>query len=96
MLSGVRPILGMDILDSFDFIAEYTLMPLGALMMCLFVGWKWGSKIVTDEVASSGHGFALKGYFSFMVKYVTPLFVAFVLYNSCISPIIKYFAGGGQ
>lgn len=96
MLSHIRPILGMDILDSFDFIAEYTLMPLGALFMCIFVGWIWGPKIVTDEIEVSGHKFPLKGYFNFMIKYVTPLFVAFVLYSACISPIIKYFAGGGQ
>lgn len=94
LLSGIRPILGMDILDSFDFIAEYTLMPLGALFMCYFVGWKWGPSIVTDEVASSGYPFKLKGYFSFMIKYVTPFFVAFILYSSCIAPIVKYFLGG--
>lgn len=96
LLSGVRPIMGMDILDSFDFIAEYTLMPLGALSMCLFVGWKWGPKIAVDEIECSGLGFKLKGYFMFMIKWVTPLFVGFVLYASCISPIIKYFVSGGQ
>ena len=96
MLSGVRPIMGMDILDSFDFIAEYTLMPLGALFMCIFVGWKWGAKIVTDEVESSGLEFKSKAYFNFMIKWITPLFVAFILYSSCISPIIKYFISGGQ
>lgn len=96
MLSDVRPLLGMDILDTFDFIAEYTLMPLGALFMCLGIGWKWGSDVVTKEVELSGDGFKLKSYYKFMVKWVTPVLVAFVLYSTCISPVIKYFAGGGQ
>ncbi|MGB5824566.1 MAG: sodium-dependent transporter [Proteocatella sp.] len=93
MLSGVRPIMGMDILDSFDFIAEYTLMPLGALLMCMFVGWKWGAKTVSDEVEAYGDEFKFKGYFNFMIKWITPLFVAFILYSACISPIIKYMTG---
>lgn len=96
MLSEIRPIMGMDILDTFDFIAEYTLMPLGALCMCLGIGWKWGSDVIIKEVELSGDSFKFKSYYKFMVKWITPLFVAFVLYSACISPVIKYFAGGGQ
>lgn len=94
MLSGVRPLLGMDILDTFDFIAEYTLMPLGALFMCIFVGWKWGPDVVIKEVERYGDTFSMKKYFAFMIKWVTPIFVAFVFYTTCISPIIKYVMGG--
>lgn len=92
--SHIRPVLGMDILDSVDFISEYTLMPLGALLMCIFVGWIWGPKNVVNEVEQGGkHGFGLGGYFSFMVKYVTPILVAVLLYSSCIQPIIKFMMG---
>lgn len=92
--SNIRPILGMDILDSVDFVSEYTLMPLGALLMCVFIGWVWGPKNVINEIEQNGkHTFGLGGYFTFMVKYITPLLVAVLLYSSCIQPIINFVAG---
>ncbi|MGL5440243.1 MAG: sodium-dependent transporter [Filifactoraceae bacterium] len=92
--SHIKLILGMDILDSVDFISEYTLMPLGALCMCIFIGWIWGADKVVKEVELGGrHKFNLGGYFSFMVKYVTPILVAILLYSSCIHPIISFISG---
>lgn len=93
VLSDVRPLMGMDILDTFDFIAEYTLMPLGALLTCIYVGWKWKPDFIVEEVESSGHGFPMAGYFKFMIKWVTPPLLAFVLYSACIAPLLSYFFG---
>ncbi|MDO5062901.1 MAG: sodium-dependent transporter [Peptostreptococcaceae bacterium] len=91
VLSGVKLLLGMDILDSFDYFAEYTLMPLGALLMCLFVGWKWKPDFIVNEVKAGGKPFKTEKYYRFMIQWVTPLLVAFVLYKSSIEAVIKYF-----
>ncbi len=90
VLSNIKLILGMDILDSFDYIAEYTLMPLGALLMCIGVGWVWKPDFVINEIKSSGQSFKSEKYYRFMIKFITPLLVAFVLYKSSIEAIIVY------
>lgn len=92
-LAHVKPIMGMDILDSLDFISEYTLMPLGAMLMCLLIGWKWKPQMIIDEVEQNGVKFKSAGYYSFLVKTVTPLLIAFILYKSSIEPIINYIKG---
>ena len=91
VLSHVRPLMGMDFLDTFDFIAEYTMMPLGALLMCLLIGWKWKPDMIVEEVKQNGKPFKFEAYYRFMIKYVTPLLVAFVLYKSSIEAVVKYF-----
>ena len=91
VLSHVRLLMGMDFLDTFDFIAEYTLMPLGALLLCLLIGWKWKPDMIVEEVRKEGAPFKFEGYYRFMIKYITPLLVAFVLYKSSIEAVIKYF-----
>ena len=92
-LSHVKLVMGMDILDSFDFIAEYTLMPFGAMMMCLLIGWVWKPDLIANEVKLEGNEFKYEKYYRFMIKFVTPLLVAFVLYKSSIEAIFKYMAG---
>lgn len=90
-LSWVKPIMGMDILDSLDFVSEYLLMPLGAMLMCLFIGWKWKPQLIIDEVEENGFKFKYATYYSFLVKTITPFLICFILYKSSIEAIVKYF-----
>ena len=41
-------------LDFFDCVAEGILMPLGALLMCICIGWELGPQIVDDECCLEG------------------------------------------
>ena len=91
--AGISPfnILGMDPenlpmwsdcwLDFFDCISEGILMPLGALLMCLCIGWELGPKMVDDECCLEGQSFKMKGFFNICVKYITPLCMILVLYG---------------
>ena len=91
--AGISPfnILGMDPenlpmwsdcwLDFFDCISEGVLMPLGALLMCLCIGWELGPKMVDDECCLEGQTFKMKGFFNICVKYITPLCMILVLYG---------------
>ena len=91
--AGISPfnILGMDPenlpmwsdcwLDFFDCISEGILMPLGALLMCLCIGWELGPKMVDDECCLEGQTFKMKGFFNICVKYITPLCMILVLYG---------------
>ena len=68
-------------LDFFDCISEGILMPLGALLMCLCIGWELGPKMVDDECCLEGQSFKMKGFFNICVKFITPLCMLLVLYG---------------
>ena len=68
-------------LDFFDCISEGILMPLGALLMCLCIGWELGPKMVDDECCLEGQSFKMKGFFNICVKFITPLCMLLVPYG---------------
>ena len=68
-------------LDFFDCISEGILMPLGALLMCLCIGWEIGPKVVDEEVTLEGQNFKLRGFSNICVKIITPLGMLLVLYG---------------
>lgn len=40
--SHIKLIKGKGILDSVDFVASNVLLPLGGILLCVFIGWVWG------------------------------------------------------
>ena len=68
-------------LDFFDMISEGILMPLGALFMCLMIGWEIGPKVVKDECSIEGNKLGGYGFFTVCVKFITPLLMLFILYG---------------
>lgn len=77
-------ILGMQILDFFDFISNSVLMPLVALVTCVFVGYVLKPGILMDEVSLSGK-FKKKKLFSVMICYIAPIFLLLILGSSVLS-----------
>jgi NSS family neurotransmitter:Na+ symporter len=70
---------GRDILDNVDFLASNVFLPLGGLLMCLFIGWVWGVDKAINEVTNHGKlSFPLKGFWTVMIKYVAPVGILFV------------------
>ncbi len=65
-------LLGMQVLDFFDFISNSVLMPVTALFTCIFVGYVIKPSAVVDEVEITGK-FRLKKLFGVMIKYIAPL-----------------------
>ena len=66
-------------LDFFDCISEGIMMPLGALLMCLCIGWEIGPKVVDEECCVEGQSFKSKGFFNICVKFITPIIMILVL-----------------
>ena len=67
-------------LDFYDMIAEGVLMPLGALVMSILIGWVWKFDIIKDECELSGIKFKAASFFNFCFKYVVPVVMVIVLY----------------
>ena len=83
--SEVR-LLGMQLLDFFDFVSNSVLMPIVALCTCLFVGYFLGPRAIEEEIELSGR-FRGKRLFSVMIRYVAPLCILLILISSVLNAL---------
>ena len=73
-------------LDFWDMLSERIMMPLGALLMSLMIGWEIGPEVVKEECeATPGHKMGSYGFFKICVKVITPLCMLFILYGQVAS-----------
>ncbi len=82
---GSFKILGLQILDFFDFISNNVIMPLVALATAILVGFILKPKTVIDEVELEGNKFKFKAMFSVVIKYVAPVCLVIILVSSVLS-----------
>ena len=78
---------GMSILDFFDFISNSVLMPIVALLTCVFVGFIVKPEAITDEVESSTQKFKSKKLYIVLIKYVAPILVLLILFSSVLNAL---------
>lgn len=67
-------------LDLYDMIAEGILMPLGALVMSILIGWVWKLDVIKNECEVSGVKFKAASFFNFCFKFIVPVVMVIVLY----------------
>ncbi len=51
----------------------------GALLICLFVGWRWGTASALSEIEGVGHRLPAAALWGFLVRYVCPVAVVGVM-----------------
>ena len=74
-------IFGLNFLDFFDFISNSVIMPIVALLTCIFVGYVIKPKTLSEEIALTGK-FKSEKIFTVIIKYIAP--VCFMCYNAYI------------
>ena len=80
-LGGGLKIAGKDFLDVADFMASNILLPLGGLLVAIFVGWV-GADMARKEITNSGtHAFALEGLWVFILRFIAPLAIAYIFFS---------------
>ncbi len=67
------------ILDVFDYLSNYILMPVVAIASCILVGWVVKPKTIIDEITLGGVKFGREKLYVFMVKFATPIMLLFLL-----------------
>ena len=78
-LSFIEPLgAGTTLLDFFDFISNSVIMPIVALLTCVFVGWIIKPKAIVDEVKLSSSFRAEKAW-TVVIKYIAPVLVVVIL-----------------
>ena len=82
---GAVDALGTGGLFSWDFLTlnnniwgNYSLS-LGAFLICVFVGWKWGIPKALASLEASGHRLPAPGLWSFLIRYVCPVLILILL-----------------
>ena len=76
-------IAGLTFLDMFDFISNSVLMPIVALLTCIFVGYIIKPKTITDEIELTGK-FKGKAIFNVVIKYIAPVCIVLILISSIL------------
>ncbi len=68
-------------LNFLDMLAEGLMMPLGALLMCLMIGWELGPDTIREELEVSGHQMRAFGLYKLCIRFITPLVMLLVLWG---------------
>ncbi|MBQ3105868.1 MAG: sodium-dependent transporter [Eggerthellaceae bacterium] len=69
---------GSTLLDFADYVSNSVLMPIAALLTCVFVGWLIKPQAIIDEVKASSP-FKLEKAWVVIVKYVAPIVIVVIL-----------------
>lgn len=83
VLDGIS-LAGMSLLDMFDFFSNSILLPIVALLTCIFIGWIVKPKMVIDEVKRSSP-FREERMYEVMVKFIAPICIVEILIYGLLS-----------
>lgn len=79
VLSDVR-IFGMNWFDFLDNTATNIMLPVAAILTCIFLGWATPKEYFRDELTNNGHvGVRLFPVIRFIVRYAAPVLIAVIL-----------------
>jgi NSS family neurotransmitter:Na+ symporter len=79
--SGIL-IFGKSIFDFLIFMSDL-ILPIGGLLMCIFIGYVWGMDKAVAEITNGGKfPFKLRVLWTIMIKYIAPLAVIVVFLNA--------------
>jgi NSS family neurotransmitter:Na+ symporter len=80
VLADVK-VLGFTFFDLFDYLTSNIMLPIGGLLIAIFVGWVWGPKNIKAALTNQGalKNEGLVNAIIILLRYVTPLLVLVVL-----------------
>lgn len=80
-------ILGFNIFDFFDYLSSNILLPLGGILIVLFVGWRMKKEDFLDELTSGGTIHFKKWFLvftRFIIKYLAPIIIGIIMIRGLI------------
>ena len=81
-LSDVRFLFGMTFFDFFDFVSAKIFLPVGGIIISLFVGWRLDRQLVYDEVTNHGAlTFRLFPVYRFILRWLAPIAIGLIFLN---------------
>lgn len=83
-LSDIR-IMNLNMFDFMSYITDKILMPLSALLMCVFIGYILGPDKLSDEIECSSDFSKFRKFFYVILKYVAPIIITVIFIIGIIS-----------
>jgi len=79
--ADTQPVSGVDysFLEFARHVSADYMLPVGAFLCCVFIGWAVGRRIAVAEVEDGNPGFATAPIWFFLVRYLSPFLVAQIL-----------------
>ena len=72
-------LFGMGFFDLFDFIVAKLIMPIGGMLICVFLGWIVDEKVLRAEITNMGTLRALYyPVFRFIIRYLAPICILLI------------------
>jgi NSS family neurotransmitter:Na+ symporter len=71
--------LSMDFFGTQDTLWGNYALVVGALLISVFVGWKWGQRAAVQEITRSGHALPLAAVWGFVIRYFAPIAILAIL-----------------
>lgn len=78
--NGMRFFTKIDFMGKVDFIFANVSLAIGALLICIFLGYVWGVKNAAQEIHSGNPSFKLKPLWGFSIKFLSPVAILIILY----------------
>ena len=78
-------IAGYNFFDLVGLLTDNILLPLGGLLMCWFIGWKWNPGILADEMKEGAPRFRLGKAWVLCIRYLTPVLILIVTISGFIT-----------
>lgn len=73
------PVVGGSFLDLMATVWNNWALPIGGLLISIFVGWVWGADKAIAEMTAEGQHFPGAAAWAFLIKYVCPLAILFII-----------------
>ncbi|NLC50747.1 MAG: sodium-dependent transporter [Firmicutes bacterium] len=86
--------LGMDLLDTYDWISNCVFLPLGGLLTCIFAGYVWGSRNTAEEANKGEGSFKVGDFYSILLKVIVPIAIFIVMIFGILETLNAHFEWG--
>ena len=85
-LSSISFLGGKDLLSVMDFTFGELSLTIGGLLLCIFVGWVWGTARAREELSIGADRLSLSflSLWSFLIRYVCPVIILLVLIQTIL------------
>lgn len=81
---GNVTILNYSVFDFIGMITDNILLPVGGILMCYFIGWKFDIDKLADEIGRGSKGFKIRKIWICSIKYIAPILLIIVTLSGFI------------